>query len=413
MNYKDVIEKRAFARNTIIKPLYDKGFKKLAYSISHCADFIDYALCLDCNTLHYNGFSSCKERICPICSKKRSLLLFKRFVPVFRNLLNEGYYINGLNFTIVNTDNLAKSIEVINKAFRYIQGGSKSIRKEFNRRFVGGLRSLEIKLGENSKLWHPHLHCLVVKKEYSRDFDFLSEVWNKAVKLAGGEESKTTPGLYGLVSIFSLVDKKNANTDKEKSIEIGTLETLKYITKFDYDIDSDRIPELITSIKGVRMLNTWGILRNINLDVDSDMNKSYREVLQSCCSVCKGTNFFEFTSARTFNGVHDFNIDDCIVSQEAIDKPGQYIVDPFGQCKVGELYDGVMWTELHEQLKGKTINITIEYGQYIYRFPKKLNSKLLRFVRNKPIGLKELVFDKSMLWSKSSLEITRNNDKGK
>lgn len=399
MNYKDVIEKRAFARNTIIKPLYEKGFKKLAYSISHCADFIDYALCLDCNTLYYNGFSSCKERICPICSKKRSLLLFKRFVPVLKNLLNEGYYINGLNFTIVNTNNLAKSIEVLTKAFRILQHDDKCLKKEFNKRFIGGLRSLEIKIGENSKLWHPHLHCLVVKKEFSRDFDFLSEAWNKAVKLAGGTESKTTPGLYGMISIFSLVDRRNANTDKEKSIEIGTLETLKYITKFDYDIDSDKLPELITSIKGVRMLNTWGILRNINLNIESDMNKSYREVLQSCCSICKGTNFFEFSSRRTFNNVCDFNIDDCIVIQKPIDKPGQYIVDPFGQFKIGELYNGVMWTELHEQLKGQTINITIEYGQCIYKYPKKMNSKLLKFVKDKPFVIKELVFDKSMLWS--------------
>ena len=397
MKYQDVINKRAFARQTIIKPLYDKGFKKLALSISNCADYINYALCLDCNTLHFNGFSSCKERICPICSKKRSMLLFKRFVPVFRNLIKQGYYINGLNFTIVNNDNLKKSIEVLNKAFRILQHDDKNFRKEFNKRFIGGLRSLEIKIGENSKLWHPHLHCLVVKNKFSRDFDFLSDAWNKAVKLAGGKESETTPGLYGLVSIFSLVDKKNTNTPLEKSIEVGTLETLKYITKFDYELDSERIPELITAIKGVRMLNTWGVLRKVDINVEEDMNKPYTEVLQSVCSVCKGTDFFEFTSRRTFNNVHDFNIDDAIITQQPANKPGEYLVDPFGEFEIGKVYNGVMWTELHAALKGKMINIVHEYGQCIYRFPKKLDSKMLRFIKNKPVAIKELVFDSTMI----------------
>lgn len=355
---------RYLAHNVIVPVLSSKGFNKLAKDITACGEYIDYALCSSCYTNHYNGFSSCKQRFCPICAKKRSLLYFSRFCPAIRELIGKGYYVNGLNFTIVNTDNLKNSIEVINRAFRILQHDDNNNSKEFNRRFIGGVRCLEVKLGENEKLWHPHLHCLVVKDKYERDIEFLQKAWNHAVKLAGGKESTTTPGLYGLVSIFSLKDKKNLNTVSEKSIEIGCLETLKYITKFDYDIDADKIPELIPALKGVRCINTWGILRKINIDIEEDMNKSFTEVCEQCCSNCGGTDFIEFSSKRIYKDVQDFDENNFVISGiKGKHKVG--LVELAENLVVGQLYDGVMFTEKHLHLIGKRFNVIFENGKYI------------------------------------------------
>ncbi len=387
MKYRDLISKRELTKTTLLPALFNSGFKKLAFDISQCADFLDYALCMDCKQLHFNGFSSCKQRLCPICSKKRSQLLFLRFLPVFKDLLNEGYYINGLNFTIVDSSNLKKSLEVLNKAFRYIQGENKQLRKEFKHRFIGGVRATEVKIGANSKLWHPHLHCLVVKDKFEHDFDWLSKAWNRAVQLAGGEESKTTPGLYGMVSIFSLKDKHGLNSDKEKSVEIGVVETFKYITKFDFDVDIDYLPELIKSVKGVRMINTWGILRKINLDVENEMNKPYREVFQSVCTICGGTDFFEFTSRKTFNNVRDFDLEHSISHLEPIHRPGLAMIWPDAEFEVGKVYNGILWTESHESLRGKTFNVIYENKHYIYNMPVEATKTYISQEYVKGVGL--------------------------
>ena len=368
MKFQDMISLRYLAHNVIVPALSDSGFKKIANNIKSCGEYIDYALCSSCYTNHYNGFSSCKQRYCPICAKKRSLLYFSRFCPVIRELINKGYYVNGLNFTLVNTNNLKNSIEVINSAFRILQHDDKNFSKEFNRRFIGGVRCLEVKVGVNEKLWHPHLHCLVVKDKFERDIEFLQSAWNHAVKLAGGQESKTTPGLYGLVSIFSLKDKKNLNSSTEKSIEIGCLETLKYITKFDYELDGKLIPELIPALNGVRCINTWGILRKINTDIEEDMNKTYTEIREQCCSNCGATDFIEFVSKRVYKDIKDFDENNFVISGlKAKDKSS--LVELAEDLVVGQLYDGVMFTERHKHLIGKRFNVIFEKGKYILHDP--------------------------------------------
>ena len=63
----------------------------------------------------------------------------------------------------------------------------KQMRKEFKNRYHGGVRSLEVKIGENSKMWHPHFHTMVLKRKYSADdYSFLAPAWSKSVEAAGG-----------------------------------------------------------------------------------------------------------------------------------------------------------------------------------------------------------------------------------
>lgn len=363
MRYKEVLAKRRYSRDLVIPALIKSGFKDLAEKLYNCADYFKYALCNDCYTAHYDGFDSCKQRFCPICSKKRSMLYFAKFTPVLRNLIKAGYYVVGLNFTIVDCEDLQKTIKVLNTAFRYMQSGSKELRKEFNKRFIGGFRCTETKVGVFSKLWHSHLHCLAIKKEKSYDIDFLAEAWNRAVKLAGGKESETVPGLYGMCSVFTIKDKHNLNSPTEKSIEIGVLETMKYITKFNFEMDIDKLPELIKSLKGVRMVNTWGLLRKINTNVEKDMNKSYTEVMKLCCSNCGSYNFSEFYSKRAYRDIAEFDINNAIVEFESNIKSGLCVLT--NGLEIGKMYGGVMFTEEHAKFYGKEFVVRFEKGKYL------------------------------------------------
>lgn len=373
MRYVDLVAKRRYSRDIVIPSLIKSGYKDIAEKLYNCADFIKYALCDNCNVVHYNGFSSCKNRFCPICSKKRSMLYFSRFTPIFRKLIKSGYYVVGLNFTIVNIEDLSKSIDILNKAFRILQHDDKIYSKEFNRRFIGGVRCIETKEGLNSKLWHTHMHCLIIKKEKSYDIDFLSKAWNHAVMLAGGKESDTVSGLYGLCSIFSIKDKHNLNTNFEKSIEIGVLETVKYITKFDFEFDSAKLPELIKALKGVRMINTWGLLRKVNLNIEKDMSKSYTEVYKLCCTNCGSYDFSEFYSKRLFRNVAEFDINNAIVEMESKIKSGLCVL--VNGLEIGKKYNGVMFTEEHATFYGKEFIVRYEKGKYLSYIKDNVNLK--------------------------------------
>lgn len=380
MKFKDLLEKQFLARNTVAPSFENAGFHKIATDIMDCATFKNYALCLDCDTVHFNGASVCHNRFCPICNLKRSRAYFSRFVPVIKDLLSKGYYVNMLNFTIVDDSDLSHALSVLTKSFRYIQHDNKEYSKIFNSMFVGGVSSKEVKLGENSKLWHPHIHCLVVKDHYSQDFEYLKYIWNDAVRVCGGNPGSTDSGKFGSVFVCSIIDKQGLNTDYIKSVEMGVLETMKYITKFDYQLDNSLLPELVRALKGIRTVNTWGCLRNVSTNVESDINKSYTELVKQCCAVCGGHDFFEFCSTKTLQNVADFDMDKAELVQTPKYNLGHNELTPLFKLRddlvIGQKYGNVVYSQLQAQFVGKFIKA--EHGMNNTYFVRKLDEVNVR-----------------------------------
>ena len=369
MKYKDLLQKQYLAKNIVAPAFYGAGYKKIAEHINDCSKFKRYSVCSDCGQIYFNGSYVCRERFCPICNKKRSMIYFYRFVPVIKKLLSRGYYVNMLNFTLVDDSNLQHSLDVLTKAFRYIQHDSKEYRKMFNSMFVGGVSSKEIKLGENSKLWHPHIHCIVIKDHYSEDFEYLKLIWNNSVRLAGGNASATDPTKYGSVYISSIVDRTSHLSDKQSSVEVGVLETMKYITKFDYQLDSALIPELVKSLKNVRTVNTWGVLRNIFDGVENDMLKPYSELYKNCCTVCGSNDFYDFCSTHSFKDVADFDLDKALLVKESKVLFGNNNIISMVKLKkdlvIGQTYGGVVYGKRQADYQNNYFQVT-HYKDEIY-----------------------------------------------
>jgi hypothetical protein len=390
MKYKEFLSKLATSQLVVIPALERAGFTKKAKALSYCGFIKHYSICQYDYTAHFNGNSSCRDRFCPICQKKRSMLYFARFALVIRDLLSKGYYVNMLNFTVTDCDNLQENLDILTKAFRYIQHDNKAYREQFKKSFVGGLICKEIKQGENSNKWHSHFHALVIKDHFSKDFDWLKTAWNNAVKICGGQASATDPNKYGSVFICSVQDKHNLNTDYAKSVEIGCLETLKYITKFDWQSEPAKIKELIDTLSGVRSINTWGILRNISTNVEADMNKPFNEIYQNVCSMCGGTNFFEYSTTKTLRGVVDFNEADRIPLiepkiQYRYNKDLTLLVELKQDMVVGQFYGGVLYTPEHARLVGSQFAVLKENNTY-----KKLQFNGLREI--KPLAFSREMF---------------------
>ena len=374
LKFYEFLAKKATIELTMIPQLVKAGFKNIAYNMSCCGDFKRYKICSHDYTAHFAGANVCRERICPLCQKKRSMLYFARFVPAIKQLLEAGYYVNFMTLTMTNNENLKQMQDTLKIAFRYLQHDNKVYRKIFKKSFVGGVYAIEEKMDDDNRTWHVHLHALVVKDHFSKDYDWLAPAWNECCRVAGGLPSATDASKYGSVDIKGIYDKTGLCNDRAMSVEHGCLETFKYITKFDFEANFAHIGELITATKGVRMINSWGVLRKISTNVDNDIDKSFDEIYKCCCTACGGTDFMTYVTPRTLHSAVDFKPTDYVKvnasgSDLAMFRKGlSKLHELKPDLKVGELYGGVLYTDRHAELQGQLLTLIREKDGLYYKY---------------------------------------------
>lgn len=281
MKYKDYKDRKRFADSQVVPLLIEAGFEKRAKRIASCGHFKKVAVCQECGTWHFNGADCCRDRFCPVCQKKRSLLWFAKITPLLKEYIEQGYYINFINFTIRDTASLSYGVNLMQDAFRYLTNLNKTTAKEFNRRFIGGVRSLENIKGKNSGLWHPHYHCLAVKYKFEADFEWLSKEWNNALCVVSGKYGQKLGSVY----------LKGFKKTKEQGLEEAICECFKYITKFNWKAVD--VKELVNVMNNRKSIFTWGCIRHKlqKYDVESEMDLSLTQIKNRICSVCGNDSF--------------------------------------------------------------------------------------------------------------------------
>lgn len=278
--------------------LKDNIFYKYANQLAMCGNEKIIDICKGCGTPYFSGANTCKNRFCPICQKQKSLLLFSKVYPKIVELMNLGFYVNIMTFTIKDTEKLSDGLYLLKTAYRNITGKNKIYSFIFKRMFVGGIKSLEVKRGKNSKDWHPHFHVLVIKKDFSEDRKLLNLIWNKELKRLVNNADHTiyedkiyTNEKLGDVWISSIKDYNRAG--KTKAI----YECLKYITKYGEDTQLvNDLEELVFNLKNIHSVDSWGILRGIEKD-DEDFDLSLANIKEKICKTCGSIEF------ETLNGI--------------------------------------------------------------------------------------------------------------
>lgn len=148
---------------------------------------------------------------------------------------------------------------------------------------LAGIRSLEVVIGENSCLWHVHLHCLVFQKGFSQDFEWLKNEWNNVVCRELGVNSSEK---FGSVYIKQ-VEKEDLMT--------SCLEVIKYIMKPNYEIyKNPNIFKIAYScLKGRRQVNSWGVLRKLVQEVEKEDAENLEQKIENfTCENC-GSNYID------------------------------------------------------------------------------------------------------------------------
>lgn len=300
IKYQDFKKKRRFALEQVVPALQNVGLHDKAKKILLCSNFYKVAICRDCGSAHYNGSYSCKDKFCPVCQKKRSLLWLTKLIPICRDLLDRGYHLNMLTYTIRVTDNMSlkQSLDILQSSFRYMTHDYKQSAKIYNELILGGVRSLEVKIGEDKDtkeltgLWHPHYHILVCthgKVKYKELHKILYDMWNHSIKIVA--HSKDT--FCGSVNISSIKAR-----DEQQLLE-GLLEIVKYMTKFDWQ--GANVHELVTTMHKQKLQNSFGNFKYLisDKDVELALNKSMTELQESFCTVCGSSEFVELDMYNT------------------------------------------------------------------------------------------------------------------
>ena len=295
IKYLNFKKAKRFSLEQVVPALQKSKFFDKAERLLHCGSVSKFAMCVNCNTAHYAGsVSSCRDKFCPVCQKKRSLLWLSKLIPVCNTLLDHNCHLNMITYTIRVSDgmSLKECLTILQNGFRYMSHDWKQSAQIYNNLILGGVRSLEVKVGEDRishKLtgkWHPHFHILVCTHgnvKYKELHKILFELWNKSLQTVTGSSEE----FCGSVNIRSIKPKDN------QSLCDALSEVVKYMTKFDWQ--SDKVSELVTTLHKVRMQNTFGNFKYLisDLEIERDMNKSYTEVAETFCAVCGSNEFVE------------------------------------------------------------------------------------------------------------------------
>jgi hypothetical protein len=177
--------------------------------------------------------NSCSSRVCPHCSRHRSLVLGARVEKFLKGRTD------GLRYAVLseaNCTDLAMGILSLWQAWTRLRRWV-----EWKRMVKGCLVVLEVTRNRDDGTWHPHLNVLM-DGEYI-PVEQLRQMWVKA-----------TRGQGQIVHI--------------QAADAGTVrELIKYVTKLsDLLGDPASLDEFLTAIKGQRLMRTYGTFFALKVD---------------------------------------------------------------------------------------------------------------------------------------------------
>ncbi len=289
LNFDELKDRRQFNNKFVVLTLKKAEQEKLADKIYHCSDVSEISICQGCGQRYFAGSYYCKSRFCSICAKLRALAWLSKLVPLLKDFMDKGYKVFMVNYTIKDQADLQVGLDALLNAWRYMTNGEKTLRKEFRKLNCGGVRSVEVKIGKGSGLWHPHIHsivlCKVPKGEKVKQFKDYKKLWEIAVRSAFG----CSKGSEKLGS----VDVRGIKARNGKDLIGAIVETFKYISKFDWlKLDTVRVKELIEKTKGRHFISSWGELYGLNKQVEELLARTSEEELkEKVCEVCGCTEF--------------------------------------------------------------------------------------------------------------------------
>ncbi|HAT4163659.1 TPA: protein rep [Clostridium perfringens] len=268
-NGKEIDWKGKKLKNLELAESYKRLGLKKAYRVEECGTLLSFKkIEKELKKLFKANF--CKDRLCPMCSWRRSMKVFGQVSKVMdRALEDKEYRFLFLTLTVKNCtgEELSKAIDKVFKSLELLFK-----RKEVRNIVIGYFRGLEVthNLDKNSKdynTYHPHFHIiLMVNKSYfTQSVQYISQkkwtdLWKDCLK----------------VDYTPIVNVKAFKTGSKEQTRKSICEVAKYTVKDndylveDIEMTDNTVAILNNALKGRRLIAFGKEFRKIHKELNLD-----------------------------------------------------------------------------------------------------------------------------------------------
>lgn len=242
------------------------GYDKKALRVKECGSFLEFKRFHD-NTLKLNYANFCKDRLCPICSWRRSLKIFGQTSQIMDKALEEKKYrFLFLTLTVKNVygEDLSDTLTYMFKAFNVF-----TKRKQIKDSISGWFRALEVTHNVNKKsinfdTYHPHFHVILMvrdkyfkdKRLYLKQSDF-TEIWKDCL---GADYN---PVVH--VEAFKKSTSKAVAEASKYTVKDGD-----YLLENDLQLTDSSVRVLSKALRSRRLVAFGGRLKEISKELKLD-----------------------------------------------------------------------------------------------------------------------------------------------
>lgn len=214
-------ERLAGVYDEIHRRLLAPSYQRRAELVSQCGTFLEYQVAEQGSRLHRANF--CRDRLCPLCTWRRSLKIYAQISRVMDVLQERGYQFLFLTLTIRNRP----GADLPDAVQQLYDGWRKLYHKHsvFRRQVQGTFRSLEVTRNQTTGEYHPHLHCiLAVRPSYFDGRNYLPKnAWRKMWRECAGLDYEPQVDIQRI--------KPRAGADGSTSLAGAAAEVAKYAVK--------------------------------------------------------------------------------------------------------------------------------------------------------------------------------------
>ena len=230
------------------------GQIKKANRILDCGSQLTFAVNCDTGEKHLHDANFCRERLCPMCSWRRSLKIFWAVSRVMDDIQQKRPELVPLFLTLTvrncPSDGLSQMLDKIFSGWVRMSHNDR-----FKRLIFGWFRALEVTYNPEDDTYHPHIHAIIlVDKAYFKGEDYMQtqdwvKLWRRSLRL----------------DYDPICDVRKVKGKKRKAVaEVAkyAVKDTDYMHKGNPDL-TDRIVEVLSAaLKGRRLYAFGGVMKD-------------------------------------------------------------------------------------------------------------------------------------------------------
>lgn len=229
------------------------GLDKKAQRVRFCGSTLGFLRMLETGEKTLAMANFCRERLCPMCSWRKSLKVFHQTSLVMDKVQQEHKDLVPLFLTLTlrncEGQDLSSTLDLIFKGWYQL-----TKHRKIKRIIKGWMRSLEVTYNKESDTFHPHVHAIIlVEKGYFKGKDYMEtnewvKMWQTALKL----------DYEPICDIRKVKNKGNYKSVAE--IAKYTLKDTEYITN-DEKLTDKLVDILGNALRGRRLYAFGGVMK--------------------------------------------------------------------------------------------------------------------------------------------------------